>query len=116
MPASKKSPDELKWIEDPEAKLVRPPEEFELLEDRTFSNTVLKKSRENIFVPLGLLATAACLTMGLANMKKGDSKKQQFYMRGRVGFQAFTLAAMTIGVYLTDRNRRVNQSKQSTSR
>ena len=110
MSNSKDSPTELKWIEDAEATLTRPPEEFELLETKTFSNTVLKKSRENIFVPLGLLATAACLTLGLVNMTKGNSKKQQFYMRGRIGFQAFTLAAMTIGVYLTGRSHGANQS------
>lgn len=80
-------------------------DEFELVDKRTFLNVVLKKSEENVFVPLGLLATVTCLTLGLINMRQGNSAKQQLYMRGRVGFQAFTLAAMTIGVGLTGRKR-----------
>lgn len=106
MSDSKISPKELRWIEEPNRPLLRPPsEEFDMVDHKTFSNTILKKSKENIFVPLGLIATTACLTMGLVNMRRGNSAKQQIYMRGRIGFQAFTLAAMTIGVALTSRQR-----------
>lgn len=97
---------DLEWIEEPSQTPVRPElEEFELHKTRTIGNTVLKKAQENLLVPIGLLATTACLTMGLINMRKGNSEKQQLFMRGRIGFQAFTLAAMTLGMYLTQKNR-----------
>lgn len=95
---------DLKWIEEQPLPL-KPIDEFEMVGQRSFSSTILKKTKENIFVPLGLLATTACLTMGLLNMRRGNSRNQQIFMRGRVFFQAFTFAAMTIGVLLTAKKR-----------
>ena len=113
MAASKKTFEELKWIEE-EAHAKRPPiDEFPLVGQRTFKTTILKKVGDNIFVPLGLLATTACLTLGLVNMKRGDSQRQQLFMRGRVLFQGLTIAAMTITLLMTA--RRNQPSKETTN-
>lgn len=110
------APLELKWIEEPSNQLTRPKsDEFDVFESRSLSQVFLKKTKENMFVPIGLLATTACLTMGLVNLRRGDSKKQQLFMRGRVGFQAFTLAAMTIGAVYTGRSRFTNNESAKTN-
>ncbi|KAI1290258.1 HIG1 domain family member 2A [Halotydeus destructor] len=57
-----------------------------------------RKTREEPMVPIGVAATTACLTMGLFAMKRGDSKRQQFFMRGRVFAQVFTIVAITGGL------------------
>lgn len=108
MPQSSKAVDGLKWIdEEPQRHTHRPPVgEFETIGENTLKTILFKKTKENIFVPLGLIATVTCLTMGLISFRKGDSKRQQLFMRGRIGFQAFTLAAMTIGMFLTTTQKR----------
>lgn len=108
MTGSSNSPDQLKWIEEKPSKTAVQRDFYEpaQLEQRNFKNTVLKKSMDNILVPLGLLATTFCLVMGLVNLKRGDSHKQQLFMRGRVGFQTFTLAAMATGMYFSGRKKR----------
>lgn len=95
----------LKWIDEPAEN--RPPiDPMPLIgEERSFEKAVVSKLKENLLVPFGLLATTACLTMGLYNMKQGDVQKQQMYMRGRVGFQAFTFVAMVSTIYLANRKR-----------
>lgn len=105
MAGSKSALEELKWIED-EASPYRPPiDEFPLIGQRTVGNTILKKMSENMLVPIGLAATVACLTMGLISMNRGDSRKQQIFMRGRVGFQCLTFIAMASTIALTARKR-----------
>lgn len=100
----------LKWIEE------KPPER-PVIDDDDFplvgrQRSILRKLEENMLVPLGLAATVACLTMGLVNLQRGDSKKQQFYMRGRVGFQMFTIAAMVFGMFLQQRRRERNKDRR----
>lgn len=97
---------ELRWIEDENIPKDKPDfDQFELIDQRSFKEHVLDKCSENIIVPMGLIATTACLSMGLLNMRRGNSHKQQLFMRGRVGFQAVTLVAMAIGMYVADKNR-----------
>ena len=101
-PQAKNANQSLKWIDDAPLPINRPPEEFELIgQRRNFKDAIIKKSRENLLVPVGLLATTACLTLGLVNLKRGNSRNQQFFMRGRVGAQAFTFVAMAVGLLLT---------------
>lgn len=112
----KKLQEDLRWIEDDAIVRQRPViDEFPVIGQRSVSSHVLNKMKENIFVPLGLIATTACLTMGLVNLKRGNSAKQQMFMRGRVGFQLFTLAAMALGVFITasksKRNRRETEKE-----
>lgn len=112
MPEPMKNIEALQWIDEPVNTSIKPElEDFALHQQRTITNTVLKKARENVFVPLGLVATTACLTLGLINLKSGNSKRQQLFMRGRVGFQAFTLAAMTIGMVLHQSTREGRNKK-----
>lgn len=91
----------LNWIEDDS----RPSEEFPLVGQRATTKSILEKLGDNILVPMGLLATTACLTLGLISMNRGDSKRQQLFMRGRVFFQCFTFASMFIGIALTTKSR-----------
>ena len=57
----------------------------------TFQEKAIRKCKDNPLVPIGASATVGCLTLGLLNLVKGDSKKQQFFMRGRVAAQGFTI-------------------------
>lgn len=96
---------DLRWIEE-DSHAERPIfQHLDPEDDRTavrsFKSVLWNRCKDNIFVPLGLIATTACLTLGLVNMRRGNSKQQQLFMRGRVAFQGFTLAAMVIGVTLT---------------
>lgn len=90
--------EELKWIQEDVIPLARPEDDFTPQKTR---KTFAKRLTDNIIIPCGLVATATCLLLGLHSMSRGDSAKQQFFMRGRVGFQAFTFIAMTTGVALT---------------
>lgn len=100
------SPAELKWIDEQlPAEQRAPPRDWDQLETRTSRSTIFKKCADNLLVPLGLVATTACLTLGLFNLQKGDAGKQQFYMRGRVIAQGFTLAAMGFTMFMTQKKR-----------
>ncbi|XP_020288452.1 HIG1 domain family member 2A, mitochondrial [Pseudomyrmex gracilis] len=57
-----------------------------------------RKTRENPLVPIGSLATATALTVGLINFYRGKSQMQQYMMRARVAAQAFTIACIAVGV------------------
>lgn len=113
---AKKLVEELRWIDEDVVVQQRPVvDEYPMVGQRSVSTHILKKMQDNMLVPIGLLATTACLTMGLVSLKRGDSARQQLFMRGRVGFQMFTLAAMVFGVYLTARKKdRVADKKEST--
>lgn len=69
-------------------------ESVEQLKKKPFT----KRLMDNLITPVCLLATAGCLSLGLFNMYKGDSAKQQFYMRGRVACQGAALVTMLIGM------------------
>lgn len=106
--------EELKWIEDDTLPRKPPMEEFTPIRSTT-KKSFVRRMADNVFVPFGLVATTVCLTMGLINMSRGNSAKQQFFMRGRVAFQAFTLAAMCIGVAFTTTNQNKEQPAISKS-
>ncbi|CAG2170700.1 unnamed protein product, partial [Oppiella nova] len=62
--------------------------------DNNFVNKIVSKTKENPLVPIGICATTFCLTYGLIAMRRGDSRKQQLMMRGRVLAQGFTVMAL----------------------
>lgn len=97
--------DQLNWIEDNSMPTRPQIDEFPIVADRTFGNTVISKMGENMLVPVGLLATVTCLTAGLFSMRRGDPKRQQLFMRGRVGFQVGTFIAMAATIALTATKR-----------
>lgn len=98
------------WIEDDGKELPTRLEsdDFKAYEPRSFKTTIVKRLSENMLVPIGLIATTACLTFGLINLSRGDSRRQQFYMRGRVLFQSLTFLAMTSGALLTALKKQKN--------
>lgn len=104
MADAKNALEELKWIED---KSLNQRPEFEDSSTSTLdrSGILWKKLTENMLVPIGLAATTACLTLGLISMNRGDTRRQQLFMRGRVGFQLFTFVTMVATVALTGRKR-----------
>ncbi|XP_005105220.1 HIG1 domain family member 2A, mitochondrial [Aplysia californica] len=59
----------------------------------------MRKTKENPFVPLGVVFTTVVLGMGLSTLRTGNAKKTQLLMRLRVGGQAFAVFAMLAGVY-----------------
>ena len=70
-------------------------------EKETFKEKIVRKSKEQPLVPLGALATLSCLGMGLFNLYKGDKSRQQFFMRGRVAAQGFTIAVVAVALLST---------------
>ncbi|XP_054010064.1 HIG1 domain family member 2A, mitochondrial-like [Hylaeus anthracinus] len=67
----------------------------------TFTEKMVRKTKENPVVPLGAMATVAALTVGVYNFYHGNTKMSQYMMRARVGAQAFTIFAMVAGFMLT---------------
>lgn len=102
------APSDLSWIETNDSQSSDKPNfsEFNnITTRRTFKTIFIDKCTDNIIVPICLTATVTCLTMGLLSMKNGDRFKQQMFMRGRVGFQAATLAAMAFTMYFASRKK-----------
>ncbi|EDV22925.1 uncharacterized protein TRIADDRAFT_17859, partial [Trichoplax adhaerens] len=62
---------------------------------------LLRKFKENPFVPLGMLATTVALSYGLVNFRRGDQKMSQMMMRARVGAQGATILAVIGGLLVS---------------
>ncbi|KAK3597768.1 hypothetical protein CHS0354_006126 [Potamilus streckersoni] len=58
----------------------------------------VRKTKENLFVPLGLGVTVFALVYGIYQLKTGNSQKSQKLMRLRVGAQSFTIVAFLGGL------------------
>uniref|UniRef100_A0A0N5CDA4 HIG1 domain-containing protein n=1 Tax=Strongyloides papillosus TaxID=174720 RepID=A0A0N5CDA4_STREA len=63
-------------------------------EKNIFFESKLKKALSNPFVPAGLIATCGCLLGMSIATKNRDPLKAQYYMRGRIAAQAFTVIAL----------------------
>lgn len=119
---SDRNPSSLKWIEEkedevkpeihPPIRISRPQFEYERPRERS----KLKLIMDRVVVPLGLLATVGCLGLGLHSLVTGNSHRQQFFMKGRVFFQGFSLVAMTIGAYVSTRSRDEKQNIASNQK
>ncbi|CAI4227109.1 unnamed protein product [Auanema sp. JU1783] len=64
---------------------------------KAVSASVLQKAFSNPFVPIGMIATCGCLIGMLGATLKRNSKRAQFYMRGRVVAQGITVASLVCG-------------------
>lgn len=73
---------------------VDPMENFIPPLPESFMDKGLRKCRENPFVPVGALVTCAFLASGFSAFQKGQKKKMQLMMRGRVFAQGFTLVVI----------------------
>ncbi|XP_062501578.1 HIG1 domain family member 2A, mitochondrial-like [Corticium candelabrum] len=67
----------------------------------TTKQRLIRRIKENPFVPMGLLGTVAALTYGLASFKRGRVQMSQYMMRVRVLAQGATVLAILIGVGLS---------------
>ncbi|RDD40530.1 HIG1 domain family member 2A, mitochondrial [Trichoplax sp. H2] len=71
-----------------------------MIEETPFQK-LLRKFKENPFVPLGMLATTVALSYGLVNFRRGDQKMSQMMMRARVGAQGATILAVIGGLLVS---------------
>ncbi|KAL0974341.1 hypothetical protein UPYG_G00219100 [Umbra pygmaea] len=69
--------------------------------EETFQEKFKRKTKENPFVPIGCLGTAAALMYGLRAFKQGKTRQSQLLMRGRIFAQGFTVVAIIFGVFAT---------------
>ncbi|KAI8789392.1 HIG1 domain family member 2A [Biomphalaria glabrata] len=82
-----------------------PPAPF--YEQEGLKEKLIRKTKENPFVPLGVIFTTVVLAIGVSTMRSGDGRKAQLMMRLRVGGQAFAVLALLAGVY-----HKTNSEKQ----
>ncbi|XP_077992299.1 HIG1 domain family member 2A-like [Glandiceps talaboti] len=76
---------------------------WNIYREEGFKEKFLRKTKENPFVPVGLMATAAVLSFGLVQFRRGDRHKSQRMMRMRIAAQGFTVVAIIIGVAVNAR-------------
>uniref|UniRef100_A0A0B6XYV5 HIG1 domain-containing protein n=1 Tax=Arion vulgaris TaxID=1028688 RepID=A0A0B6XYV5_9EUPU len=69
----------------------------------------IRKTKENPFVPIGVVFTTVVLAMGLWTMRSGSGRRSQILMRLRVGGQAFAIVAMLTGVYYKGKTGKSDQ-------
>lgn len=69
--------------------------------EEAFRDKFIRKTKENPFVPIGMLGTAGALTYGLIAFKHGKTRQSQLLMRARIFAQGFTVAAILVGVVVT---------------
>lgn len=62
----------------------------------TFYDKIVRKTKEDPLVPVGIGITVLFLTMGFRSFYRGNKQQAQFMMRGRVVAQAFTVSAMAL--------------------
>ncbi|CAA92488.1 HIG1 domain-containing protein [Caenorhabditis elegans] len=67
---------------------------------QTASTTALQKALNNPLVPLGMLATTGCLIGMMVATLRRSSRGAQYFMRGRVVAQGFTVAALVGGAVM----------------
>jgi Hypoxia induced protein conserved region len=89
-----------KVAEQPELEWIQMKKEFdsERFEPESGKDKLIRKFKENPFVPIGCLATAAALSVGLYSFKKGERRMSQMMMRTRIVAQGFTVVALVVGV------------------
>jgi len=56
-----------------------------------------RKCKENPYVPIGGLLTVGNLVMAILHLARGESRKMNYWLRGRVAMQGITVVALLIG-------------------
>lgn len=82
---------------------------------RYLDRSYMTRFSRDVLVPVGMLCTSMCLILGIYELKLGNSRNQQLFMRGRVGFQGLTFVTMGVGMYFTLTDSKRNQAKPSVS-
>ncbi|XP_076470470.1 HIG1 domain family member 2A, mitochondrial-like [Babylonia areolata] len=75
-----------------------PPERDVFYKEEGVKDKFLRKTKENPFVPIGVLVTTFALSFGLWQMKTGNKRMSQNMMRLRIFGQGFTVLAVLGGV------------------
>lgn len=63
---------------------------------------LIRKFKENPFVPIGCGFTAFALIYGLQSFRHGKQRMSQNMMRMRIGAQGFTIAALLVGIGISN--------------
>lgn len=66
---------------------------------------LIRKTKENPFVPIGVGMTTFFLTAGLISFLRKNSSQSQMMMRGRVAAQGFTICALVGGAMTSLSNK-----------
>lgn len=107
--------DHLKWITKPEAEEFSSTNQPKPITQRLWSEAIA-----NPVAHFGMLAATACLLLGLKEMISGTKERQNYYMRGRVGFQAIAFVFLGGGMYLKSQRKESpsmsNRIKQSVTK
>uniref|UniRef100_A0A8D8UV04 HIG1 domain family member 2A, mitochondrial n=1 Tax=Cacopsylla melanoneura TaxID=428564 RepID=A0A8D8UV04_9HEMI len=74
---------------------------YQNFQEESGSQKFVRKFKENPLVPIGCMATASALVVGLYSMKTGDRKLSQMMMRMRVLAQGFTVTCIAGGLIYT---------------
>jgi len=106
------TPVDLRWIENDEPTDTFESEFSRIEPSGTFNNRFFRKCRENLLVPLGLLATTLCVVVGISKIGTKQIETQQALMRGRVGFQAATIFFMACAMYESKAKAKKNRPAQ----
>jgi len=102
-------PSNWKDLKDEDLMYLPPPAPF--FQQEGVKEKMIRKTKENPFVPIGCLFTAAVLVRGLWTLKSGETKKTQLFMRLRIAGQAFAVAAMVGGALYNV--KKLNSNKPS---
>ncbi|XP_015597610.1 HIG1 domain family member 2A, mitochondrial [Cephus cinctus] len=86
--------EKLKWIQ------LREDMDQVLVKEST-KDKIIRRCKENPFVPIGAVATVTAFLVGINSFRKGDKIMSQKMMRARVFAQSFTIVAMVGGVFFT---------------
>eukprot|EP00035_Acanthoeca_spectabilis_P021511 m.438654 g.438654 ORF g.438654 m.438654 type:complete len:98 (-) comp18268_c0_seq1:197-490(-) len=70
--------------------------DFQDRQPETVGEKTRRKFMGNPFIPIGLVATGACLAGGLLAFRAGKQKLSQNFQRGRVVFQGVTVFAFLV--------------------
>ncbi|XP_075676464.1 HIG1 domain family member 2A, mitochondrial-like isoform X2 [Dermatophagoides pteronyssinus] len=92
----------LEWIE-----LQKTIDDYSKTE--TFFQKAKRRTLENPIAPLGFIGACGFLGFGLRALNRGDSRQQQFMMRGRVIAQAIGIGSIMIGLWIAARNEQKQQ-------
>ncbi|ODM95008.1 HIG1 domain family member 2A [Orchesella cincta] len=71
---------------------------------------LVRKMKENPFVPLGAFSTLGALSYGLWCFRQGRARDSQMMMRARIAAQGFTIVAIMAGVVLGSSPRTTDSS------
>ncbi|GFY37410.1 HIG1 domain family member 2A, mitochondrial [Trichonephila inaurata madagascariensis] len=98
--ASLSEKEKLEWVE-----TFQHINQLQAQEKKGIRERMINKIKSNPFVPIGMLATTAALSVGVYSMKTGNKKRSQLMMRTRILAQGFTVAALLLGIVVASKTK-----------